>query len=163
LRGLLRVEPAPLRGVERGRQDVIAAAGERDLPVALRFLHLLRDRVETDAQQQDGDRNDGDETLHGSSSACGPARMMSRAPLLAIAGVGLVVNLVGAWLLHQGARESLNVRAAYLEVLSDALTSVGVIVAAVAVLTTGATVVDPIVSAAIAIFIVPRTWRLLRQ
>jgi cobalt-zinc-cadmium efflux system protein len=85
------------------------------------------------------------------------------AAMLAIAGVGLLVNLASVWLLHQGARESLNVRAAYLEVLSDAVTSVGVIVAALLVLLTGAPVIDPLVSAAIAVFIVPRTWRLLRQ
>ena len=91
-----------------------------------------------------------------------PADVRS-APMLAIASLGLVVNLISAWLLHQGARESLNVRAAYLEVLSDALTSVGVIVAALAVIATGSALVDPLVSAAIAVFIVPRTWRLLRQ
>jgi cobalt-zinc-cadmium efflux system protein len=85
------------------------------------------------------------------------------AAMLAIAGVGLLVNLASVWLLHQGARESLNVSAAYLEVLSDAVTSVGVIVAALLVLLTGAPVIDPLVSAAIAVFIVPRTWRLLRQ
>lgn len=84
-------------------------------------------------------------------------------PMLAVAGVGLVVNGVCAWLLHRDAAASLNVRAAYLEVLSDAVSSVAVVVAAVVVLTTGWTVADPLASGAIALFIVPRTWRLLRQ
>jgi cobalt-zinc-cadmium efflux system protein len=84
-------------------------------------------------------------------------------PMLAVAFVGLVVNGVCAWLLHRDAAASLNVRAAYLEVLSDAVSSVAVIVAAVVVLTTGWTVADPLASGAIALFIVPRTWRLLRQ
>jgi cobalt-zinc-cadmium efflux system protein len=84
-------------------------------------------------------------------------------PMLAIALAGLAANLAAAWLLRDNARESLNVRAAYLEVLSDALSSLGVVVAAVVVMRTGITLVDPLVSALIALFIVPRTWRLLRQ
>jgi cobalt-zinc-cadmium efflux system protein len=83
--------------------------------------------------------------------------------MLVVAFVGLVVNVVCAWLLHRDAAASLNVRAAYLEVLSDAVSSVAVIVAAVVILTTGWTVADPVASGAIALFIVPRTWRLLRQ
>ena len=84
-------------------------------------------------------------------------------PMLAVAVLGFVANLGGAWLLHRGARASLNVRAAYLEVLSDALASLGVIVAGVVVLLTGWLAADPLVSAAIGVFIVPRTWGLLRQ
>lgn len=84
-------------------------------------------------------------------------------PMLAIAAVGLGVNLFSARLLHAGAAESLNVRAAYLEVLADALASVGVLIAALVVMLSGWTLVDPLTSAAIAVFIVPRTWRLLTQ
>src|SRR5438105_1249600 len=84
-------------------------------------------------------------------------------PMLAIGALGLVVNLVGAWLLHRDAADSLNVRAAYLEILSDALSSLGVLVAAGVVLVTGWIAADALVSAGIALYIVPRTWRLLRQ
>ena len=84
-------------------------------------------------------------------------------PMLAIAVAGLAANLAAAWLLRRDARESLNVRAAYLEVLGDALSSLGVVVAALVVMRTGITLVDPLVSALIALLIVPRTWRLLRQ
>jgi cobalt-zinc-cadmium efflux system protein len=84
-------------------------------------------------------------------------------PMAAVAAVGLAVNVLGAWLLHRGARESLNVRAAYLEVISDALSSLAVLAAAGVVITTGLTIADPLASAAIALLIVPRTWQLLRQ
>jgi cobalt-zinc-cadmium efflux system protein len=84
-------------------------------------------------------------------------------PMAVVAAAGLAVNVAGAWLLHRGARDSLNVRAAYLEVLSDALSSLAVLVAALVIITTGLTIADPLASAAIALLIVPRTWQLLRQ
>jgi cobalt-zinc-cadmium efflux system protein len=84
-------------------------------------------------------------------------------PMLVIAVLGLAANLAGAWLLRRDAASSLNVRAAYLETLADALSSLGVLGAASVVMTTGWTMVDPLVSAAIALVIVPRTWSLLRQ
>lgn len=85
------------------------------------------------------------------------------APLLIVAAVGLGINLISFRLLTSGAKESLNVRGAYLEVLGDLLGSVGVIVAAVVLLTTGWPYVDPIVGAGIGLFILPRTWRLTKH
>jgi len=84
-------------------------------------------------------------------------------PMLVIGAFGLVVNLVGAWLLHRDAARSLNVRAAYLEILGDAVSSLGVLVAAGVVVVTGWTAADALVGVGIALFIVPRTWGLLRQ
>ena len=84
-------------------------------------------------------------------------------PMAVVAAAGLGVNVLCARLLHRGAAESLNVRAAYLEVLSDALSSLAALMAAGIMLTTGWTGADPIASALIALFIVPRTWGLLRQ
>jgi cobalt-zinc-cadmium efflux system protein len=84
-------------------------------------------------------------------------------PMLAVAVAGLLANVAGMWLLHAGASESLNIKGAYLEVLSDALGSVGVVVAAVIVLTTGWHLADPLIGAGIGLFIIPRTWGLLRQ
>lgn len=84
-------------------------------------------------------------------------------PMLIIAVSGLGVNLLGMWLLRRGARESLNLQGAYLEVLSDALGSVGVILAAVIIQTTGLYLADPVISAAIGLWILPRTWGLMRQ
>jgi cobalt-zinc-cadmium efflux system protein len=83
--------------------------------------------------------------------------------MLIIAVLGLVVNLVGMGLLHRGSGENLNIRGAYMEVLSDALGSVGVIVAALIIQTTGVFLADPIISAAIGLFILLRTWTLMRQ
>jgi cobalt-zinc-cadmium efflux system protein len=91
-----------------------------------------------------------------------PPQILS-GPMLVIAVLGFGVNLLGMRLLHHGARESLNIRGAYLEVLGDALGSVGVIVAAVVIQTTGFALADPLASAAIGLFILPRTWVLLRQ
>ena len=84
-------------------------------------------------------------------------------PMALVAAFGLGVNVLSAALLHRGAGESLNVRAAYLEVVSDALSSLAVLVAAGIVLATGWTGADPIASALIALLVVPRTWALLRQ
>lgn len=84
-------------------------------------------------------------------------------PMLAVAAVGLVVNLVSMKLLSAGSSESLNVQGAYFEVFSDMLGSVGVIGAALIVMYTGWTLADPIIAAGIGLFIVPRTWRLLNQ
>ena len=90
-------------------------------------------------------------------------RPVAATPMLVVAALGLLVNLVCAFMLHRGASESLNVRAAYLEVLSDAATSGGVIVAGAVVLVTGWTLADPIASIVIALMIVSRTWSLLVQ
>jgi cobalt-zinc-cadmium efflux system protein len=84
-------------------------------------------------------------------------------PMLVIAVIGLGVNLVGLWFLRRGSGESLNVHGAYLEVLGDALGSVGVIVAALIVLLTGWYPADPLISVGIGLFILPRTWGVLRQ
>jgi cobalt-zinc-cadmium efflux system protein len=84
-------------------------------------------------------------------------------PMLMIAAVGLVVNVVSLRLLHAGASRSLNLRGAYLEVMGDLLGSVAVIVAGVVILATGWTPIDTIASVLIAVLIVPRTWVLLRE
>lgn len=83
--------------------------------------------------------------------------------MLIVAGVGLVVNLIGMLLLRSAASESLNMKGAYFEVLSDMLTSVGVIAAGLIMMTTGWYYADPLVSAGIGLLILPRTWRLLRE
>jgi cobalt-zinc-cadmium efflux system protein len=81
-------------------------------------------------------------------------------PMLVVAVVGLGVNLVAFWLLRAGAKESLNVQAAYLEVVADTLGSVGVIAAAALLWAFDWAWVDPVVAAAIGVWIVPRTIRL---
>jgi cobalt-zinc-cadmium efflux system protein len=83
--------------------------------------------------------------------------------MLAVAVLGLVVNLVSLGVLHRGRGASLNVRGAYLEVLADALGSVAVIVAAVVIMLTGWTPADIVASAAIGVLVLPRAWQLLRE
>lgn len=91
-----------------------------------------------------------------------PPQVQSGA-MLAVAAVGLAVNIVGIYLLRAASEESLNMKGAYFEVLSDMLTSIGVIVAAFIMLTTGWYYADPLISAGIGLFILPRTWMLLRD
>ena len=83
--------------------------------------------------------------------------------MLAVAAVGLVINVAGILILRAGSKESLNMKGAYFEVLSDLLTSVGVLAAGVVMLTTGWYYADPLISAGIGLFILPRTWVLLRD
>jgi cobalt-zinc-cadmium efflux system protein len=85
------------------------------------------------------------------------------APMLGVALVGLAVNLISMKLLSAGSSESLNVKGAYFEVLSDMLASLGVIIAAAIVMLTGWPLADPIIGAGIGLFIIPRTWILLKQ
>jgi cobalt-zinc-cadmium efflux system protein len=83
--------------------------------------------------------------------------------MLLVAFVGLIINIIGIYLLRAASEESLNMKGAYFEVLSDMLTSIGVIVAGVIMLTTGWYYADPLISAGIGLFILPRTWMLLRD
>ena len=73
------------------------------------------------------------------------------------------MNFTSFLLLRAGAKESLNVEGAYVEVLSDALGSVAVIVGAIVWGLTGWAWVDPVLGAAIGVFILPRAWRLGRE
>lgn len=91
-----------------------------------------------------------------------PPEVQSGAMLL-VGAAGLVVNLISMRLLQQGAGESLNVKGAYFEVLSDMLTSIGVLVAAGVMLATDWYWADPVISAGIGLFILPRTWNLMKE
>ena len=84
-------------------------------------------------------------------------------PMLAFAAVGLAANAVSLLLLVDRREGSLNMRAAYLEVLGDVLGSVLVVVAALVIMTTGFLRADPLASLLIAVLILPRSWRLLRE
>lgn len=84
-------------------------------------------------------------------------------PVLVIGILALCINAIAFLLLRTGAAESLNVEGAYLEVVSDALGSIGVIVGAIVMGLTGWGWVDPVVAAAIGLFILPRAWRLGRE
>ena len=116
-----------------------------------------------------------------------PAQIQSL-PMIIVASIGLAVNYVGFRLLgahfnvsspntkhkddeygnHHASEngagaESLNIEGARLEVLSDTLGSIGVLVAGIIIMTTNFYLVDPIVSIGLAVFILPRTWSLLKK
>lgn len=100
--------------------------------------------------------------VEGASRAGGADRPATGA-MLVVGALGLVVNVTALVLLRAGARESLNVRGAYLEVAADTAGSVGVIAAAVLVTTTGRTWWDTVVAVVIAVFVAVRAVRLGRE
>lgn len=84
-------------------------------------------------------------------------------PMLVVAVLGLIVNIVSARLLVAGSGGSLNVKSAYLEVLGDLLGSVAVIVGALLIRFTGLEWIDPVLGALIGLWVIPRTWTLLKS
>jgi len=84
-------------------------------------------------------------------------------PMLAIAAGGLVVNVIGLVLLREGRDASLNLRGAWLHLLSDALGSAAAIVAGIVVVAFGWLAADPLASLAIAALVVRAAWSLLRE
>ena len=83
--------------------------------------------------------------------------------MLVVASIGLVINLISMKILMSSATESLNMKGAYLEVLSDALGSLGVIIGAMIIYFTNWYWVDTIIAVAIGFWVLPRTWILLKQ
>jgi cobalt-zinc-cadmium efflux system protein len=83
--------------------------------------------------------------------------------VLAVAIVGLAINLLAAGILARAAGESLNVRAAYTHVLADVAASAGVIVAALVVLATGWRYADPLAGLAIGLLVLASSWTILRD
>jgi cobalt-zinc-cadmium efflux system protein len=84
-------------------------------------------------------------------------------PMLAIAAVGLTVNVATLFILRHGGDANLNVRAALLHVMSDLLGSVAAIVAALVILQTGWTPIDPILSMVITLLIVRSAWLITKD
>lgn len=83
-------------------------------------------------------------------------------PILAVAFVGLIANLLGVLLLARGAGENMNVRGAFLDMVADVLGSLGAIAAGIVLITTGWQYADPLFAVAVGIMILPRTWKLLK-
>lgn len=80
--------------------------------------------------------------------------------MLAVACAGLVVNLIGAWVLSRGSHGDANLRGAYLHVLGDLLGSVGAIAAAIGIMLTGQVWLDPVLSVLVAALVVRSAWAL---
>jgi cobalt-zinc-cadmium efflux system protein len=83
--------------------------------------------------------------------------------VMLVAGMGVLVNSVTAWLFLSGSHNDLNLRGAYLHMAADALVSVGVVLAGALYLWRGWSWIDPVVSLSIALVIVIGTWSLFRQ
>ncbi|MBO9588792.1 cation diffusion facilitator family transporter [Devosia sp.] len=84
-------------------------------------------------------------------------------PMLIVATIGLVVNLAGAWILSRGNKGDSNLKGAFLHVVGDLLGSVGAIAAAIGIMLTGWTLLDPILSVLVAGLVVRSAWSLVRD
>ncbi len=84
-------------------------------------------------------------------------------PMLVVGGIGLAINVISMLLLREGSSESLNVKGAYYEVISDAAGSVGVVLAGLLVMATGQTLWDTVVAVAIGVFVAARALFLGKQ
>ena len=84
-------------------------------------------------------------------------------PMLIVATIGLIINLISMRILKSGSEESINIKGAFLEVVADMLSSIAVIIAGIIILATGWLLIDPIISAFIGLFILPRTFSLLKE
>lgn len=84
-------------------------------------------------------------------------------PMISIAAVGLLINILGFWILSRGEKENLNIKGAALHVMGDLLGSVAAIAAAVVIITTGWTPIDPILSVFVAILILRSAWAIIKQ
>ncbi len=83
--------------------------------------------------------------------------------MLAVAVVGLFVNVAGATILARSAGENLNMQGAFRHVLADLLGSVGVIAAAGVIILTGWTYADPIISVGVGVLVLASSWKLLKE
>jgi cobalt-zinc-cadmium efflux system protein len=85
------------------------------------------------------------------------------APMLAIAVVGLLINVAAFRILHGAERENVNIKGALLHVIGDLMGSAAAIAAALIILWTGWTPIDPLLSALVAILILRSAWSLVRE
>jgi cobalt-zinc-cadmium efflux system protein len=83
--------------------------------------------------------------------------------MLVVACVGLLANLISAWLLFGEHRKSLNVRGAMFHIVSDAIGSAGAILASLAILFGGYYIADPLISVIVGILILSSSWVLIRD
>ncbi len=83
--------------------------------------------------------------------------------MLIVAMIGLIANFVSAFLLHGGVKANLNMRATYLHILSDALSSLAIIFGGVLIQLFNWTFIDPVVTILVAIYIGIESWPIIRQ
>lgn len=83
--------------------------------------------------------------------------------VMVVAGIGVVINSVTAWLFLAGSKGDLNIRGAFLHMAADALVSLGVVIAGAVYLWQGWGWIDPVMSLVIALVVVVGTWSLFRR
>ncbi|HEB95506.1 MAG TPA: cation transporter [Sedimenticola thiotaurini] len=81
--------------------------------------------------------------------------------MTSVAAVGLAANVLGTWLLHRGSKENMNLRAAYLHLFSDAVSSVGVIVGGLAITLYGISWIDPLLTLLIGLYVLKESLQIL--
>ncbi|WP_297666984.1 cation diffusion facilitator family transporter [uncultured Corynebacterium sp.] len=91
-----------------------------------------------------------------------PVEIMA-GPMMIVAVIGLLVNIISAWILNRQREHSVNVQGAFLHVLADMLGSVAVLVAGGVIILTGWQYADVIASLVIAALVLPRAWQLMMQ
>ena len=92
-----------------------------------------------------------------------PIELTNPTLILIIAVIGLVGNVLSVFLLHSSKNNTLNIKAAFLHMLYDALSSVAVIIGAIVILNTDLTIIDPILSILIGLMIIGSSWDVLKE
>ena len=80
-----------------------------------------------------------------------------------VAGIGVLVNGISAWLFMAGSKDDINIRGAYQHMAADAAISLGVVISGLAIMATGFAWLDPLVSIVIVLIILVSTWSLLKE
>jgi cobalt-zinc-cadmium efflux system protein len=88
-------------------------------------------------------------------------RVVNQNIMLVVAGAGLVVNVIVMWALHAESRHDINIRGAFMHMLGDALSSVGIIIGSIAIALTGALWIDPLLSVVIGVLILWSGWDII--
>jgi cobalt-zinc-cadmium efflux system protein len=83
--------------------------------------------------------------------------------MLAVAIVGLIANVVGAMLLKRGSNDNINIRAAYFHLLSDAISSLAVIIGAACIMVFSITWIDPALTILISLYILRETYEIVKE
>lgn len=83
--------------------------------------------------------------------------------MLIVASIGLVANLLSVFLLEKDSHENMNIKSSYLHLLSDTISSFGVILGGLAIKLWGLTWIDPLVTALISLYILRETWHILKK
>jgi cobalt-zinc-cadmium efflux system protein len=83
--------------------------------------------------------------------------------LIGVGAIAVIVNVVTAWLVHQGSDHDLNLRSAFVHLMGDVLSTVGAVLAGIGIALTGWQILDPLVSVLIGGLIVWNAWRIIRE